>query len=282
MKIFKTKVLHVLFKEVIIKLLRIRNVCMRSILKLHSKNNNKIEGGIIMEFDAKIIFEMGFNIIYLILIWTLTFKMYTHTRKLDEKGKKIGNTLTWAFALLALGDSGHVGFRVVAYLKGGLIENAALIGYGKMATAVTMTIFYALLIKVWKVRCDEKYNGFTNLLFLSALVRLLIVFCPRNQWTNITAPFEWAMYRNIPFMILGIGVVILFFKGFKLTDDKVFKWLAISIIISYGFYTPVILFAQKVPTVGILMIPKTMAYVAAGVIAYKGFVKKSEVIAKIS
>jgi hypothetical protein len=40
------------------------------------------------------------------------------------------------------------------------------------------------------------------------------------------------------------------------------------ILLSYAMYIPVILFVQQVPIMGMLMIPKTMAYVAIGFIAY--------------
>lgn len=40
------------------------------------------------------------------------------------------------------------------------------------------------------------------------------------------------------------------------------------ILVSYAIYTPVILFVQQAPLIGMLMIPKTVAYVAVGLIAY--------------
>jgi hypothetical protein len=40
------------------------------------------------------------------------------------------------------------------------------------------------------------------------------------------------------------------------------------ILVSNAFYTPVILFVQRVPVIGMLMIPKTLAYVAIAVLAY--------------
>ena len=36
-------------------------------------------------------------------------------------------------------------------------------------------------------------------------------------------------------------------------------WLAI--LLSFGFYIPVVLFADQYPLLGMLMIPKTLAYV---------------------
>ena len=40
------------------------------------------------------------------------------------------------------------------------------------------------------------------------------------------------------------------------------------ILLSYAFYIPVILLVQQMPMIGMLMIPKTMAYVGIALIAY--------------
>ncbi len=51
-------------------------------------------------------------------------------------------------------------------------------------------------------------------------------------------------------------------------QDRTFTKIGWMIIASYTFYTPVILFIQRVPMLGMLMIPKTMAYVAIAWIGY--------------
>jgi len=53
------------------------------------------------------------------------------------------------------------------------------------------------------------------------------------------------------------------------TNDRAFKWIGWSIVASFGFYTPVILLAPKYPLLGMLMIPKTCAYLVVAIIAYK-------------
>jgi len=50
--------------------------------------------------------------------------------------------------------------------------------------------------------------------------------------------------------------------------DTTFRWIGISILVSYACYIPVILFVQQAPMIGMLMIPKPMAYVAIGFLAY--------------
>lgn len=43
-------------------------------------------------------------------------------------------------------------------------------------------------------------------------------------------------------------------------------WL--TIVLSFGFYIPVVLWADAVPLIGMLMIPKTCAYVWTVLIGY--------------
>jgi hypothetical protein len=41
------------------------------------------------------------------------------------------------------------------------------------------------------------------------------------------------------------------------------------ILVSFACYTPVILFVGQAPIIGMLMIPKTLAYVAIALLAYQ-------------
>ena len=49
-------------------------------------------------------------------------------------------------------------------------------------------------------------------------------------------------------------------------------WL--TIVLSFGFYIPVILWANTVPMIGMLMIPKTCAYVWTVLIGYNAMKKE--------
>ena len=44
-------------------------------------------------------------------------------------------------------------------------------------------------------------------------------------------------------------------------------WL--TILLSFGFYIPVVLFADTIPLMGMLMIPKTLAYLWTVWIGYR-------------
>lgn len=220
--------------------------------------------------------EVGFNVAYLIVIWGLVFAMIRRQPAIADADKPVTELFIWAFALLALGDTGHVGFRVVAYSMDGLESTVTLfgrqvglVGLGALSTAVTVTFFYTLLLVVWHRRFQEPYGWFGGLLFLATAIRLLIMLFPQNQWNNVVPPQPWSLLRNLPLVILGLGVAYLMLRDSTRVDDNTFKWIGIMILVSYAFYAPVILFVQQVPAIGMLMIPKTMAYVAIGFIAYR-------------
>ena len=55
-------------------------------------------------------------------------------------------------------------------------------------------------------------------------------------------------------------------------------WL--TIVISFAFYLPVVLLADKIPMIGMLMIPKTLAYVWTVWIGYQAMKRESESLSK--
>jgi hypothetical protein len=59
--------------------------------------------------------EIAFNVTYLVVIWALVIMMARRLPQVAPTDRAVAKRLMWAFALLALGDTGHVGFRVVAY-----------------------------------------------------------------------------------------------------------------------------------------------------------------------
>ena len=53
-----------------------------------------------------------------------------------------------------------------------------------------------------------------------------------------------------------------------------FRWMWLTIVLSFGFYIPVVLWADAVPLIGMLMIPKTCAYVWTVLIGYSAMKKE--------
>ena len=84
----------------------------------------------------------------------------------------------------------------------------------------------------------------------------------------------WGVYRNIPFAILGAVIVVLFCRSAKEKQDTDFRHLWLTVVLSFACYIPVVLFADAVPMVGMLMIPKTCAYVWTVLIGYNAMRKE--------
>ena len=138
-----------------------------------------------------------------------------------------------------------------------------------------MTIFYILLYYVWRLRYKiEGKNGITLAIYLLSITRIILCLFPQNGWTSINAPLSWGIYRNIPFALLGILIIILFYKSAKENNDKSFRFMWLTIVLSFAFYIPVVLFADTIPLVGMLMIPKTCAYVWTVLIGFNSMISR--------
>lgn len=217
------------------------------------------------------IMETAFDAVYLVSVITIGVLMI--------KGSKGGSQFR-LFGLMAVvlgcGDAFHLVPRAYALCTTGLENYAAALGLGKWITSVTMTVFYVLLYYVWRRRYKiEGRRGLTAAVYLLAAVRVGLCMFPQNQWLSPEAPLAWGIYRNIPFALLGLLVIVLFYKSAREHDDKAFRWMWLTIVLSFGFYIPVVLWADAVPLIGMLMIPKTCAYVWTVLIGYQAMKAES-------
>ena len=219
--------------------------------------------------------EVSFDIIYLVVIWGLVLAMYRHRSDVSPENRRVAILTMVVFGLLALGDTGHVGFRVLAYALGDTAAQFSLLGIplgllglGTLASAITVTLFYVLMLAIWRARFDKEYGAFEYLLLAAALLRLLLLAVPANQWFSPVPPQPWSTIRNVPLLLQGLGVAYLLLRDAWANKDRTFLWIGILILVSYACYLPVILFVQQVPLIGMLMIPKTIAYVVICVLAY--------------
>lgn len=99
----------------------------------------------------------------------------------------------------------------------------------------------------------------TYIVYILAIIRILICLLPQNQWKERYAPVSWGIIRNIPFFMLGGIVAILFYRYRTAMSGLSLMWLAI--ILSFAFYLPVVLCSNRNPKIGMLMLPKTCAYI---------------------
>lgn len=119
--------------------------------------------------------------------------------------------------ILGCGDAFHLIPRMWYLITAGtatMPEQAAALGFGKMVTSITMTVFYVMLYHVWQNRYNStKKAGLTGCIYFLAIARIILCLLPQNQWLSPDAPLSWGVYRNIPFVIIGIIIKIYNTKG---------------------------------------------------------------------
>ena len=216
------------------------------------------------------VFETLFDAVYLVTVIALGILMIR-----GSKGRRQYLLFGAMAVTLGCGDAFHLIPRAVALCTTGLANYTAALGVGKLITSVTMTAFYVLLYYVWRSRYQvEGRRALTAAVWVLAALRVLLCLMPQNAWTSADAPLSWGVYRNIPFAILGAVIVVLFCRSAKEKQDAAFRHLGLTVVLSFACYIPVVLFADAVPAVGMLMIPKTCAYVWTVLIGYNAMRKE--------
>lgn len=164
-----------------------------------------------------------------------------------------------AFVLVG-GDAFHLIPRIIVILSSNEEKYRKVLGRGKQITSITMTFFYLLLWHIGISLYDLQINfGWTMAIYSLALIRIYLCFLAQNKWTQRYPPVEWGIYRNIPFFLIGLMVSGLFF--IHQNNQPGFQWAWLAIILSFLFYLPVVLWANRNPKIGMLMLPKTVTYV---------------------
>ena len=216
------------------------------------------------------VFETLFDAVYLVTVIALGILMIR-----GSKGRRQYLLFGAMAVTLGCGDAFHLIPRAVALCTTGLANYTAALGVGKLITSVTMTAFYVLLYYVWRSRYQvEGRRALTAAVWVLAALRVLLCLMPQNAWTSADAPLSWGVYRNIPFAILGAVIVVLFCRSAKEKQDAAFRHLGLTVVLSFACYIPVVLFADAVPVVGMLMIPKTCAYVWTVLIGFNAMRKE--------
>lgn len=216
------------------------------------------------------IFETLFDIVYLITVIALGIKMIKGSN--DRKQYKLYGIMA---VTLGCGDAFHLVPRAVALCTTGLENYTAALGIGKLVTSITMTVFYILLYYVWRSRYNvQDKKSLTAAVWILSVIRIVLCLMPQNAWTSLNAPLSWGIYRNIPFAILGVFIMVIYYRSAKEAQDKPFSLLWLAVVISFACYIPVVLFADTIPVAGMLMIPKTCAYVWAVLIGYNAMKKE--------
>ena len=216
------------------------------------------------------IIETLFDLVYLVTVITVGIRMIRSSKR-SSQFRLFG----WMAVVLGAGDSFHLVPRALALCTTGLENYVVPLGLGKWITSVTMTVFYVLLYYVWRKRYQVKgQKSVTLAVYLLSAARVVLCMMPQNRWLEAQSPLSWGIYRNIPFALLGLLIIVLFYRSAKEKNDTAFRWMWLTIVLSFGFYIPVVLWADTIPMIGMLMIPKTCAYVWTVLIGYAAMKKE--------
>lgn len=205
---------------------------------------------------AQAIAETVFDALY--LSFALTAGLIMLVRGREPLVKKAGLMA----ALLGAGDAFHLVPRAYSLWTTGLEAHAAALGIGKFITSITMTVFYLLLYYIWRDRYQVRgRKGLTAAMWVLAALRVALCLLPQNEWLTYRQPLFYGILRNLPFAVMGVLIIVIFAQEAKKAGDRVFRFMPLAVGLSFGFYLPVVLFSGAAPMVGMLMIPKTLAYV---------------------
>lgn len=206
------------------------------------------------------IMEAVFCVFYLIFTSIIGVKIVK-----KSEGRKENRLFGFMTLVLVFGDAFHLVPRIFAAINPSGDYTVSL-GIGKMITSITMTFFYLILYFIYEMRYENaKAKCLRITVIVLAAVRIILCLLPGNDWTG-ESPVSWGIYRNIPFTILGLIMVILFFRK---KTDQFYKWMWLAILLSFAFYIPVVLWADVSPMIGMLMLPKTCMYMWIVVMGYK-------------
>ena len=176
-----------------------------------------------------------------------------------------GNVLFILYGILTLtlcgGDAFHLVPRIIRAVHGNNDKIKRQLGIGLQVSSITMTVFYIMLMYIWKLTFPELKMPviIEAIIWISAIVRIVICIFPQNNWCTDEGNMKLSIIRNAVFAVTGVGVIILYIISGNTYGYHMTRMVA-AIIISFGCYLPVTLFSKTKPKVGLLMIPKTCVY----------------------
>jgi hypothetical protein len=197
---------------------------------------------------------MVFDVLYLTAAAVIGFVLLFGGQ--DSLTRTLAGIMT---LVLVGGDAFHLVPRIYAILTGKEEQMRRVLGRGKQMTSITMTIFYILLWHIGLLVYTPKHTLIWScIVYALALMRILLCLLPQNEWSARFTPVKWSVWRNVPFFLQGMIVSGLFLLYGNASTGLGLVWIAI--ILSFVFYLPVVLWVNKSPKIGMLMLPKTCAY----------------------
>ena len=218
--------------------------------------------GEIMRIYGETIFDICYLITALVIAVYILFKYRNN----------LGRLMGTATLLLGCGDAFHLVPRVLKnFIQ---YDFAVALGAGKLVTSITMTIFYILMFYIYKNKYKVENTKKIELsIWILAIIRIILCMLPQNNWITNEGSLMMGIIRNIPFTIMGLIIIVIYYK--KRAEYKEFKHVWLNVLLSFVFYLIVVLGTEAVPALGALMIPKTICYILI-IIAFTKMIKKSK------
>jgi len=214
-----------------------------------------------------------FNLIYLCILWVLFVAAFVRFRRLSTERRRTTLWALVAFFLLAFGDSFHLISQAYETATGvnplSPFMGLTWIGFGRLASSFTLAVFYLCLLFYCRRKLDLRGTGWLWLLLISFAARLALLAFPQNNWDG--GRTLWSIWRNIPFVIQGMGVMVLLLQQaprYSPPLRRQLQALAYAILVSFATFTGTVVGVFWHPAFGALMLPKTMAYVVVAWVLY--------------
>jgi len=221
-------------------------------------------------------FESVFNVAYFVAAWTIVAFLVRKFSRSAEAERPLDWRCLLAFAMLSFGDSFHVGARIISAFVGA--ERAvvavggvasSLTGLGTLATSYTITGFYMAMTEVRRIGSRKKTNPLFWIMQALLAARLAVMALPGNGWETGSSPFFMSVFRNAFLIVPGALLAGLFIRDGLLLKDRAWTAVGWCMAASFACYAAVILLNDVSPEFGMLMLPKTVAYVVMGIVIVK-------------
>ncbi len=207
------------------------------------------------------------NLTYLCILWALFIAATVRIPRLSVERRRSAIWILAAFFLLAFGDSFHLISQAYETVTGinplSPFLGLTWAGFGRLASSVTLTIFYLCLLFYCQRKFDLRWTGWMWLPLAGFAVRLVLLAFSQNNWDG--GRTLWSIWRNIPFVIQGVGVMALLLQQAPHHSPPLrrqLQTLAYAILVSFATYAGTVVGVFWHPAFGALMLPKTIAYVA--------------------
>lgn len=200
-----------------------------------------------MKIYGETVFDLGY------LILALIVGIYILSKRKNKLSKLMGTSVL----ILGCGDAFHLIPRVLSYFID--YDFTAYLGTGKLITSITMTIFYILMFYIYKINYKVNNKRIEYCIWGLSILRILLCLLPQNNWLTNNSSLTIGIIRNIPFVILGLLIIKLYFD--KRKKDITFKNIWLYVLLSFLFYIPVVVGAGSIPILGMFMLPKTVCYI---------------------